>query len=463
CTRNCYNCPVCNSPLTVSSINSDPSVGTLQGPFILSCGYCNWTTLDIGWRFDKPTGIHSQIAKLSIGERSKQIPSTRNPESGPECSNMADCGPDAIFTSLKSFYKSQLSSTGSVDPLMTPGGFNYSSPSSLARIMNLYTGRGNYGKKDTSKSSQMRESADASEGLRVIDPTHDEEIISKLQTQGWKSTTSTTQRAEQRHPAKFISDLQPTQTLLRTKRSKRCRICRHILVKPEPKVQSTRYKIKLLALNYIPTISLKPLQPSPSTHLPLTDLHALPPLRPTQYLLTLKNPLFDPIKITLATPTLTPGRYRHKITILCPDFAIGSNVDQWDEALNANQDRRQSKHLSSSLNSKAEFVGGEGGKVAEAGKVWDKGRNWTAVVLEVVCANVGEDVEGLGLGEDEDVLEIPVFVRMEWEAEVGADDMGGLGKGEERRERKELAFWVVLGVGRVGRLDGLDPLGGKSP
>ncbi len=44
------------------------------------------------------------------------------------------------------------------------------------------------------------------------------------------------------------SDLQPLRTFLRTKRSKRCRTCRHILVKPEPKVISTRFRIRLLAV-----------------------------------------------------------------------------------------------------------------------------------------------------------------------------------------------------------------------
>ena len=343
---------------------------------------------------------------------------------------------------------------------MTPsGGYNYSSPSSLARIMSLYTGRGSYGKKDPSKPNQMREAADASEGLQVLNHDSDQEAIRTLEAQGWTSTTSLAQQREQRRPSRFIHELRPTQTLLCTKRSKRCRTCRHILAKPEPKVQSTRYKIKLVALNYIPTISLKPLQPAPSSQSLLVDLKALPALRASQYLLTLKNPLFDRVKITLATPALTPGRFQHKVTILCPDFDVGSNLDQWDEALSSTKDRRTSKHLSMT---KTEYAGGEGGKVAEAGKVWEKGRNWTTVVVEVVCSNI--DIEEEELDEDEDVLEIPMFVRMEWEAEVNADDGGAaLGKGEEKREKRELAYWVVVGVGRVGRLDGAVQVEPKSP
>ena len=105
--------------------------------------------------------------------------------------------------------------------------------------------------------------------------------------------------------------------------------------------------------------------------------------------------------------------------------------------------------------SKVEYVGGERGKVAEAGKVWEKGRNWTTVVVEVVCQDVEE------AGEGEDVLEIPVFLRMEWEGDAmereegrGGSGVGESLKGEERKEKRELAFWVVVGVGRIERLEG---------
>lgn len=37
--------------------------------------------------------------------------------------------------------------------------------------------------------------------------------------------------------------------------SKRCPTCSHILIKPEQKAQSVRYKIKLVAANYVPAIT----------------------------------------------------------------------------------------------------------------------------------------------------------------------------------------------------------------
>ena len=117
----------------------------------------------------------------------------------------------------------------------------------------------------------------------------------------------------------------------------------------------------------------------------------------------------------------------------------------------------------------------EGGRQPEVGKVWEKGRNWTSVVMEVVPGMLPgstgssltaavekrtaakksrdssdeESDEENGMEEDEDVMEIPVFVRVNYETEPG-----GAAATEERREgtakeSREVEFWCVLGVGRI--------------
>jgi dynactin-4 len=52
----------------------------------------------------------------------------------------------------------------------------------------------------------------------------------------------------------FYRDLKPLRIPLHSKTSKRCPTCTHILIKPEQKAQSVRYKIKLVAANYLPAI-----------------------------------------------------------------------------------------------------------------------------------------------------------------------------------------------------------------
>ncbi len=60
------------------------------------------------------------------------------------------------------------------------------------------------------------------------------------------------------------SELKPLRIPLHSKKTKRCPACRHILIKPEQKAQSVRFKIKLVAANYIPAMAVT-FPPSPDS------------------------------------------------------------------------------------------------------------------------------------------------------------------------------------------------------
>ena len=46
------------------------------------------------------------------------------------------------------------------------------------------------------------------------------------------------------------------------------------------------------------------------------------------------------------------------------------------------------------------------------------------------------------------MLEIPMFMRVEWEAET--QEVGTMpGKDKNAKEKRELAYWSVLGVGKI--------------
>ncbi|CAG7982493.1 unnamed protein product [Penicillium salamii] len=501
CGRNCFNCPVCTAPLAVSTIENATGNGTQQGPWVLSCAYCLWTTLDIGIKFDKPTNIRSQLQKMTDAtppaafDRSRQASRTLDSLKHPLSSSASveehgnarererdiehpapkedptapPMGADAQFAALKNFYRAQIAETSNSPNDHLSSDFGFSSPGALNRLMSLYTSSsrlgGLYGgnKKAKSKPPVMREALTASEGLQIAPKNGEADIIARLASPdcGWEGVASLDQRKAQAPNARFVGDLLPLPVLLRTKRAKRCKSCKHILVKPETKPQSTRFRIRLIALSYIPLPTLCPLAFSSSSALPsmapTPDLDSLSPLRPIHVLLTLKNHMFDPVRITLATPPVTPGRVATKVTVLSPQFEIGANSDVWDEAL-------QGASATSSGDSKSAGLGQRG--VPEAGKVWDKGRNWTTVVLEVVPGTLpgssaeggdgnpettDEDVVAVAASrKDEDVLEIPVFVHMDWDADAQLDQQN-LGKASKADDKvtRELAYWMVLGVGRI--------------
>jgi dynactin-4 len=483
CTRSCFQCPICIGPLTVTSLEAPPDPSLLaadnasapSGPYILACSYCHWSSTEIGIKFDKPNGIYSQLQKVHNGghprvtvkerkdRRKETISETAvspEPSSTPAASGPLDV--ETHFENLRSFYAHQISESHASAPGLSLTDIGLSSPSSLTRLMNLYT----VGSLDPSKKSgaastrrsktTFREAADTEEGLQPAD-LDESSAIEALRDASWSGTANAEQRSTQEagrlsnlaEPplhgrSRLVSELRPIPVLLRTKRSKRCPVCRHIISKPEPKVASTRFRIRLVAGSYIPAISIRPFTlSSPALSSPTTTANGLlQPLKPVQYLLTFTNPIFDPVKVTLATPATTPGRFASKVTVLCPQFEIDANTDVWDEALRAGEAKKRADER---------LVSKGGGGQAEAGKIWERGRNWVSIVVEVVPASLrlgGTGGKEEDLKEDEDVLEIPMFVRVEWEVEAAAEVGTAIG-GKETRERRELAYWCVLGVGRI--------------
>jgi dynactin-4 len=489
CTRSCFQCPICIGPLAVTSVETKPDPGLLaapdntatphSGPYALTCSYCNWSSTEVGIKFDKPNGIHAQLAKLRNGgttrltakerkERRKD-PSYRSQAAAEEgegtSAEKEKLDLETQFANLKAFYQSQLADPNASDNgLAALTDLGFSSPTSLSRIMSIYTGGSLHDKKSKSRLGAMREALETGEGLQLAN-LDESAAIEQLRSEGHDGTASTSQLADQppnlgeehlHGRSRFTSELRPIPYLLRTKRSKRCPICRHIISKPEAKVQTTRFRIRLVAGSYIPSIAIRPLSLSSGSGTSASGSTVpgalLEPLKPTHYLLTFKNPIFETIKVTLGAPAKTPGRFASKVTVLCPEFEIDANTDVWDEALKESGERDRERER---RRQKGE-EGGTGGNnnnhnQLEVGKIWERGRNWVSIVVEVVPASLRlEGGEKAPLREDEDVLEIPMFVRVEWEAEAGGDDVGTVvGRDKEAREKRELAYWCVLGLGRI--------------
>lgn len=406
-----------------------------DGPFVLSCPYCAWSTLEIGIKFEKSINISGQLAKIKNGGEVM----TNEVEGA---ASMRKAKANDQFSNLVNFYKEELPENAPQSSLGLGGSFGLDSPSHLARLLSTY-GVGGL-KKQRSKPQPMREARDESEGVE-LDAQNEVEMIHQMRELGWDGTTSLEQRARQANGARFFPDVRPIATPLLSKRAKRCRACRHNLIRPDDKRQSTRYKIRLLALNFIPKASLKAMDPA-------LDHSSLRPLRASQFLLTFRNPLFDPVKVHLATPPTVPSRVSSKVTILCPQFDIGASADVWDEALDAGRkDKRRTQDLTA-----------QDGQQAEAGKVWDKGRNWTTIILEIVPGTaapknntLSEEDDGESLADnDEAILEVPILLRMEYftdatTASPGFESPETRKTSKDERVARELQYWMVLGLGRI--------------
>ncbi|PHH53206.1 Dynactin subunit 4 [Ceratocystis fimbriata CBS 114723] len=467
CTRSCFQCPVCVGTLVVTSLDrpsdrstaaastesAPPPTPTSGGPYALNCTYCLWSSSEIGIEFDKSNGVYGQLSRVRNGGAPKLSArefKEKHKDGSADGSGLPTAiDPDIHFSNLKAFYQNQSSdmSSSSGSGIGAIGDLGFGSPGSLSRIMSLYTGGSMGGKRTQPKNTVLSEASSITEGLK---PTQLDEsaALAKLRASRWEDTVSMEQNENQLHHCRFTDELRPVPVLLRTKRSKRCPVCRHIIAKPEAKVLNTRYRIRLVASSFVPSISIKPMNPGPpppSRNIPVAPtLPTLQPHTPTQFILTFQNPIFETIKITLATASTTPGRFPSKVTLLCPQFTVDANTDMWDDALKNEGDKRRTR-------------GPDEMNQAEAGKIWDRGRNWVSIVLEVVPASLDlqaakpakgddQDVHDPPLREDEDILEIPLFVRVEWEVEAQESSS----KDKMAKEKKELAYWCVLGVGRIG-------------
>lgn len=430
----------------------------------------------------KRKGSSVQHDKSSPFVREESAPAIEDTDVHTETSQSQSA--DAIFANLTKFYKNQLSESDTSNPNNSFGDSNYSSPNNLARIMQLYGGLSAAAlKKSREKPQPMREALSASEGLLLTASDSESADLDRMRQESIGAVATSEQKTSHpwNHDAHFTNELWPVQTLLRTKRSKRCRTCRHILTRLDDRKGSTKYKIRLLAQNHIPRLSFRAFTPgassstaSVSTAFALTpvalkaaqqgteyDLHSH---KLVQYLLTLTNPLFEPVRVTLATPSTTPGRVQSRVTILCPSFEIGADGDMWDEALGTSQTSSRSRPTTATTSGSTED------RQPEAGKIWEKGRNWTSVVVEVLPGSLVPSSLTLGgvaavtkrdgdeeqkqdeLQDGDEILEIPVFVRVEWEAEVTVEGTGVAASSvgtKAPKESREISFWSVLGAGRI--------------
>ncbi|KAK2459698.1 hypothetical protein APHAL10511_008343 [Amanita phalloides] len=337
-------CPVCRNTLSV--VPSDPPH---ESPFYLYCNHCRWDSAEVGIVFEKPTGIAAQLQRHE------------------------DSAPDSLeFDRLKDHFDPFVRPSHPTAPVL---------PSSAAHSLHLYAssitaaasaalardipGVAKY-TPSLSKSTSSRASRD-----RSVNKDEMVEYRSRLDigtasligggggeadvefmkhVQSINDVASLEQRWDSSWAMSFrTKDLRPLRIPLHAKRSKRCPVCTHILIKPEQKAQSVRYKIKLVAANYLPaiTVALPHTFPTPDTIkralAKATSAAAndrsnvgLHPGETYPFHLALTNPLYDPIQVRLATPrmhTATQDKTRRPpfaVSLPTSTFTVAAFAEAWE-------------------------------------------------------------------------------------------------------------------------------------
>ncbi|KAG8789846.1 hypothetical protein FRC20_000054 [Serendipita sp. 405] len=350
CARNCFECPVCTNTLMV--VPSDPpepadgsrapvTISTVgEPPFFLYCNHCRWDSFDAGVTFEKPTGLALQLQKTE--------------DSAPEILEVEKLKehfePALRHAQTQGQYQAASSTHQSLNPIHAAASSalsrelpSFKSTSSRRPGVSATTRRGpppptpGVGHPDIDDPNHIyKPRIPTSVGSGIA---HDAEVewLAKLGLQGDDPTepavaafpTSEIASLSQRlhvtqyswapsHSLRTV-DLKPTRVPLRSKKSKRCPKCTHILIKPELKAQSIKWKIKLVAANYLPSIEIltptlgqiaipkKTGKEKESSADDAALASMMLPGRTYPFHLVFSNPLYDPITVRLSVQRSFPA------------------------------------------------------------------------------------------------------------------------------------------------------------
>ncbi|GAA5857502.1 hypothetical protein JCM8547_009305 [Rhodosporidiobolus lusitaniae] len=281
CARNCFQCPQCDYTLSTVATDPDPSIplntaaaSVGDPPYFLTCNFCRWDSKAVGITFDKSTGLAAQLQKLEepLPEllefdhikdhlepflRRSQAQAAQHPH-GPGASSSSssaviNAASAQLFKDIpglsSSRYGAGLFGTSRSARAANDAG---TGADELEKYSALYSSRGD-GKGSEKENRRGKAAGDEGKGVdreeervrAMREMTDLEEVASVDQrwTSSWK-------------PPLQSKNLRPLRTPLHAKRSKRCPVCKHILIKPEQKSSSTRFKIKLVAANYLPSVTI---------------------------------------------------------------------------------------------------------------------------------------------------------------------------------------------------------------
>ncbi|GEM07398.1 dynactin 4 [Rhodotorula toruloides] len=396
CARNCFQCPQCDHTLSVVASDPDPSTplnsaaaSVGEPPYFLTCTFCRWDSKEVGIEFEKPTALALQLQKaeeptadllefdhlkdhLEPYLRRSQAHATSTARAPGASSSSAVLS--AISAQLFKDVPGLVTRYGGNGSLFGTnsrarggggggggGGDSGQAADELAQYSSLYPSRGggpgsekeNRRTRTASKGKAADRDAELVARMREMMDFEETACLDRRWTAGWQ-------------PPVFSSELRPLRTPLQAKLSKRCPACMHILIKPEQKSSSTRYKIKLVAANYLPSILIQRQLPASigsrlsaiaagtASGLRRTartsagrddgsgagDEEPLRPGRTYTFDLSFTNPLYEPIHVRLAVAR--PGANKpieegqqappppFAVNLPSPTFPIAAYAEDWE-------------------------------------------------------------------------------------------------------------------------------------
>jgi dynactin-4 len=282
CARNCFQCPVCAHTLSVSPSDlgastsddvqqqMDKGQGTSSSsgddwnpksaqasigepPYYLVCSACKWDSKEIGMVFEKSTGLSLQVQRkeeaaadvLEFNQLRAHF------EDYLKVSTDHQSGSEGLPSAARTSKLLRDVPALANDPNFIKRRNKVPKPEKSEELKPYIASSAWVAGRDSQGGTEERALGEIGkrEQARIdfVCEQQDEMNISSLE-QRWQSP------ADQ---SAMISDIKPYRVPLKTKQTKRCPACRHIIVKSEPKAQSNRFKIKLMALNYLPEIQIQ--------------------------------------------------------------------------------------------------------------------------------------------------------------------------------------------------------------
>ncbi|ORX36318.1 dynactin subunit 4 [Kockovaella imperatae] len=483
CNRSCYACPQCATALQIQPTEKMENDQMISGaPYSLICTGCRWSSKTIGWEFDKATGIASQLAKLDPGQAAK-----------------------TEFEAIKDHLETYMSSSNP-EPIRTSSKVPTRHISHLTQMAAKALHRDVPGLAAAKAKGKVRATAGSrSGGLEKAHTKWDElsDYVAKDAWRGGNDSLGIDQLSEMERPevaalskrwcsswgrSSLSSSVLPDRILLHTKLTKRCPhpSCRHLLIQPDAK--SVRFKIKMVALNYLPAVEIgrrrrrQDKGPGSTPMAPEEIEQRQRERRRTKakagdeedeemdkalergavyvYQLAFTNPLYDPIQIRLTQPYPPKDAppINHHVHIPTQHFTVSALKEAWAYDEDDEDDDLPGLEGASEVPSDegVSTVGGTLGRrnristlgTTSSGLREKRARGETGVEKKANMTKVLLEVEVLPDAKGDVTFDLEV--RYTYRADAPAPNKEEpTSKSSPNDELKTFTFWVRLNVGKV--------------